>query len=511
MLASAARRCHLFLRVATQKHFLKSSACRVPSSSSANYSRQFATTTTPPVGGGGANSYDVVIVGGGITGTALLYALSTFTDVKRVALLERRGGFASVASHSHNNSQTIHCGDIETNYSLAKATSVKRNADMLRNYATKLPPAARDRCVYKMRKMVLGVGESECAFIESRFDVFRKVFKNMQLLGKEQIADVEPCVAMENTHKFREEPLNAIYVPDEYSAVDFGNVARTFVELTADVATRQKDRKMDVRPHTEVHHIDKNSDGTFKLTTNTGVLQARYVVASACGYSLLLAHRLGYGLHFSCLPMAGSFYFTPNVLNGKVYTVQNPKLPFAAVHGDPDVAAKGKTRFGPTALPLPMLERYNNKTIKDFLEVLKPDMDLLSVYWDLFKVSTIRNYVLRNFLFEVPKLNKELFVKDARKIIPSMRVADLTYASGFGGVRPQLIDKQQRKLMLGEGRIAPTDANIVFNITPSPGGTTCLGTAEIDAKAICKALGVQFNSQLFEQTLLKGEYAVDYV
>eukprot|EP00922_Rhytidocystis_sp_ex-Travisia-forbesii_P053497 GHVS01079331.1.p1 GENE.GHVS01079331.1~~GHVS01079331.1.p1 ORF type:complete len:531 (+),score=88.60 GHVS01079331.1:32-1624(+) len=481
------------------------------------FASRHLTTSPPPAppissGAGGGAAYDVVIVGGGITGTSLLYSLAAFTDVKRVALLERRGEFAAVASHSHNNSQTIHCGDIETNYSISKATSVKRHADMLRNYATKLPPELRDKCVYKMPKMALAVGESECAFMEERFGVFRTVFKNMQWLGKQQIADVEPCVAMESTHRFREETINAIYISNEHSAVDYRNLAKSFVDQAADLASKHKDRKMDMRLHSEVDRIDKNDDGTFKITTtNTGVLQARYVVVSACGHSLVLAQRLGYGLQYSCLPMAGSFYFAPNVLHGKVYTVQNPKLPFAAVHGDPDISVKGKTRFGPTALPLPMLERYNNKTIKDFLEVLKPDMDLVAVYWDLFKVSTIRNYVLRNFMFEVPKLNKKIFVQDARKIIPSMRTEDLVYAKGFGGVRPQLVDKKQRKLLLGEGRIAPTDANIVFNITPSPGGTTCLGTAEMDTRAICKALGVQFHAKSFEETLLKGEYLVDYV
>lgn len=62
-----------------------------------------------------------------------------FSDVGRITLLERRGDFATVSSGPNNNSQTIHCGDIETNYSEEKAKAVKRHADMMRNYATKLP------------------------------------------------------------------------------------------------------------------------------------------------------------------------------------------------------------------------------------------------------------------------------------------------------------------------------------------------------------------------------------
>jgi malate dehydrogenase (quinone) len=59
-------------------------------------------------------------------------------------------------------------------------------------------------------------------------------------------------------------------------------------------------------------------------------------------------------------------------LNGKVYMVQNDKLPFAALHGDPDILENGKTRFGPTALALLVLERYKGgKSIFQCLKTLK--------------------------------------------------------------------------------------------------------------------------------------------
>jgi malate dehydrogenase (quinone) len=173
----------------------------------------------------------------------------------------------------------------------------------------------------------------------------------------------------------------------------------------------------------------------------------------------------------------------PEVLNGKVYTVQNDKLPFAAVHGDPDVLAPGKTRFGPTALMLPLLERYNLSTFIEFLRVLRLDSNVIRVFWDLMKVSDIRNYIFKNFLFEIPKLRERLFLKDAQKIVPSLKLSDVTFAKGFGGVRPQLIDKKNAKLMLGEAKINP-GSGIIFNMTPSPGATSCLENAEIDMRLI---------------------------
>ena len=69
--------------------------------------------------------YDVLIVGGGVVGTALLYTLSKYTDIRNIGLIEKYSDFGLVNSASYNNSQTLHFGDIETNYSIDKARSVK--------------------------------------------------------------------------------------------------------------------------------------------------------------------------------------------------------------------------------------------------------------------------------------------------------------------------------------------------------------------------------------------------
>ena len=212
---------------------------------------------------------------------------------------------------------------------------------------------------------------------------------------------------------------------------------------------------------------------------------------------------MGHGLEFGCLPVAGSFYLTTKkILNGKVYMVQNPKLPFAALHGDPDILADGFTRFGPTALVLPKLERYHGySTIVDFFKTLQFDKNIAIIFKDLLKDRTIRNYVFRNFLFEIPYFNKKLFLKDARKIVPSLELEDIRYATGFGGVRPQVLNKKERKLMLGEASVTP-GTGIVFNMTPSPGATSCLGNAYKDSKAACEYLGKTFNEDMFKAELV---------
>jgi malate dehydrogenase (quinone) len=107
-------------------------------------------------------------------------------------------------------------------------------------------------------------------------------------------------------------------------------------------------------------------------------------------------------------------------------------------------------------------------------------------------------------MFEVPFINKRLFIKDARKIIPSLSIDDIEYAEGFGGVRPQVLNKDEQKLLLGEASIA-TGEGLIFNMTPSPGATSCLGNAERDIQVICDYLNLEFNHDEFLKDLTDQE------
>ncbi len=439
--------------------------------------------------------FDVIIIGGGITGTALTYVLSKYTDVESICILEKYGSLAPLNSNATSNSQTLHCGDIETNYTLAKASQVKHTANMLVNYKKQVE---KNDFLYKYPKMILAVGDDECERLEKRYAEFNEAFPYMELWDAEKIAEIEPKVALKEG-KPRPEKIMASGCTDEYCAVNFGNLSRSFID-----SARKNNKNIQVSLSSEVTHIVKIEEG-YECQTAQGSFRAKFVVVSAGAHSLLLANQLGHGLDLSILPMAGSFYFIPSTLNGKVYTMQNDKLPFAALHGDPDLTEANKTRLGPTALMMPKLERYTGGTYLDFWKSLKLDKKVVKVFWDLMKDSTIRNYIFRNFLFEVPWLNKKLFVKDAQKIIPDLTANDLTYAKGYGGIRPQVIDKTEMVLKLGEASIVPNKDPIIFNMTPSPGATTCLGNAYRDAKIICERLNIPFNREDFINELLDGK------
>jgi malate dehydrogenase (quinone) len=415
---------------------------------------------------------DVAIIGGGITGTALLYELARRGDAGQVVLLEKYPSLASVNSDGRNNSQTLHYGDIETNYTLNKALQVKQTAQLVIDYAQTLPAAERDKLIHKFPRMVLAVGERECEQLAARFDVFRHHYPAMELLDAAGLAAIEPKVV-----EGRRERVLALATRDHYSAVDFQRLALSFA---AQAQQLQPDYQL--RLGTAVRSIRQEEQG-FRLDTGSEVLHARTVVVSSGGHSLLFAQQMGYGLQYACLPVAGSFYYTPPLLNGKVYTVQNDKLPFAAVHGDPDLMQPDMTRFGPTALVLPLLERYHWNTLPQFLQVTKPELPVFKVMAGLLHEPEVRAYMLRNMLYEVPGLGRRLFLKEARKIVPSLRLEQLHFANGIGGIRPVMIDKEKLSLHLGEAQIDPGNG-ILFNMTPSPGATSCLGNAQRDAERI---------------------------
>ena len=84
-----------------------------------------------------------------------------------------------------------------------------------------------------------------------------------------------------------------------------------------------------------------------------------------------------------------------------------------------------------------------------------------------------------------------------KKIIPSIKLQDLSYAKGYGGVRPQVVNLNTQALEMGEAKIVGDQ--IIFNITPSPGASTCLQNALEDTQRLIDFLGegYQFNRQQF--------------
>ena len=437
--------------------------------------------------------YDVLIVGGGVVGTALLYTLSKYTDIRKIGLIEKYSDFGLVNSASYNNSQTLHFGDIETNYSIDKARSVKRMADMVMRYLESEKNLSEGKKLFsRYSKMVLAVGSAQVQELKKRYPPFSELFPKLKMIEKEEIGKIEPRV-LEGRDPGQE--ILALVTEDGYT-VDFKRLCHSFVDNAL-----RKNPDLDIHLDTKLIKISKDED-LYTVLTNKGELKSSVVIIAAGGHSLMIAKSLGYGKNLAILSMAGSFYTAPKVLNGKVYTIQVPKLPFAAIHGDPEVHSEQITRFGPTAKPIFELERHNMSTFFEYWKTfgmgLSPILSLLKIVSD----KILFNYIFINFLYDLPFIGKRLFIKEVRKIVPSLKLSELRYAKGIGGTRPQIVNNTTRKLEMGEAKLS--GERIIFNITPSPGASTCLGNAYTDTSTIIEFLGnkYKFNKEAFEKDLM---------
>jgi len=437
--------------------------------------------------------YDVLIVGGGVVGTALLYTLSKYTDIGKIGLIEKYSDFGLVNSASYNNSQTLHFGDIETNYSIDKARSVKRMADMVMRYLESEKNLSEGKKLFsRYSKMVLAVGSAQVQELKKRYPPFSELFPKLKMIEREEIGKIEPRV-LEGRDPGQE--ILALITEDGYT-VDFKRLCHSFVDNAL-----RKNPDLDIHLDTKLIKITKDEDH-YTVLTNKGELKSSVVIIAAGGHSLMIAKSLGYGKNLAILSMAGSFYTAPKVLNGKVYTIQVPKLPFAAIHGDPEVHSEQITRFGPTAKPIFELERHNMSTFFEYWKTfgmgLSPILSLLKIVSD----KILFNYIFINFLYDLPFIGKRLFIKEVRKIVPSLKLSELRYAKGIGGTRPQIVNNTTRKLEMGEAKLS--GERIIFNITPSPGASTCLGNAYTDTSTIIEFLGnkYKFNKEAFEKDLM---------
>ncbi len=437
-------------------------------------------------------TYDVIIVGGGITGTSLLYTISRYSNIKSVLLLEKYDDLATLNSNSRNNAQTLHFGDIETNYSPETARRTNEAAQLLLRYAESLPPEVRSQLIRKVQKMVLAVNDFEIGLLEKTYSNIRRLFPALRKAGKVEIERLEPNVVK---GRDRSERIMALISQHGYM-VDFGKVTKTF----ADRALQNRKLKADIRFGTRVMRAERQGDGFKVSTADGGEYSGRFVVFATGAYSLYFAKSMGYDKNLSVLSVGGNFYYSKKVLRGKVYRVQIGGIPFAAVHGDPEITNPDVTRFGPTvSLPL-SLEKGHGGTFLDYIGTFDFDIPMLSSIKNIILNKDIGRILRKNMAYSLPVVGKREFLRnEAGRIVPSLTDRDIWLAKGIGGVRPQIVDEKKRFLVLGEAKLK--EYGLIFNVTPSPGATSCLSGAVADLKEIAKHLDAKFDTEKFEREL----------
>lgn len=228
--------------------------------------------------------YDLVIVGGGISGSSAAYIASHFTNMKKILVIEKNKKPGQVNSHRTQNSQTLHYGDIETNYSLEKATNTKWRAELVERYITKHQQKGLYR---KTNKMVIGVGDDQIKKIHQRYLDFKGLFSDITYVEKEGLRELDPKLI-----EGRKSDISALVSPRGY-AVNFGMLSELFINESIS-------KKVEVLWDTKLEslRIDSEKPKEHVLKTNKGEFRARVVHIASGSHSLVYAHMLGYGLEY---------------------------------------------------------------------------------------------------------------------------------------------------------------------------------------------------------------------
>jgi len=439
--------------------------------------------------------YDVTIVGGGIMGSALAYSHIALTSVGSVLLLEKNNDLALVNSHPLNNAETLHDGATETNMALSYALIMKRDAGLMAAFLKKYGEGS----YRKVSKGVVGIGAEEIKILEERFEEFKPHYSTLTFLRGAEIALWEPKI-MEG----RKNPGEVVAILErEAYSVDYQKAARAFVNRAKEEAV-VSGKIFEVKLNIKAKDI-KDRGEYFEIETNGGAFATKIVIFAAGPYSLIFAHKLGFGKKYSLVPIAGDFYTADHLVDSKVYTVQPKAIPVARVHADPAVYNPLETRLGPTAKILPFLERHHLITFFDFIRTgILSAAGIYSLTLALLKPE-FRSFEFLNMLYQTPYLGKWLFLKyAARHLFPALKYRDIRLAKGAGGIRPQMINLKTHVLEMGIGEIFGNKRSC-FIVTPSPGASKALGTAIEIAKWSVKELGDRHG---FDEKKFEEEFAI---
>lgn len=192
-----------------------------------------------------------------------------------------------------------------------------------------------------------------------------------------------------------------------------------------------------VQLHCGVRYLTSSKQ---RVVTTGGTFDVGYVVNAAGLYADRIAGEYGFSEHYRILPFKGLYLYSsepPKAIRTNIYPVPDLKNPFLGVHFT--VAASGKIKIGPTAIPGLWREQYGGMTNfhwNEFFEVALRGMGLLATSNFDFKTLAIR---------EIAKYSKSTMVSLAAQLAEGIKVEDYQ-TWGKPGIRAQLVDIKKRKL-----------------------------------------------------------------
>jgi len=383
--------------------------------------------------------HDLVVVGAGIVGLAVAREWMLRRPADSVVVLEREGGPAR--HQTGHNSGVIHGGIYYQPGSL-KARLCVEGARRMYEYCehNNIP---HERC----GKLIVAVSGDEVPRLDDLETRGRaNSVPGLRRVGPAEIAEIEPNGV----------GLQALHAPNT-GVVDYGTVA-------AVLAAELVGLGVDVRFGTAVSSI--GPDGM--VHTDREPVTAGTVIVCAGLWADRLARGAGAPRDPQIVPFRGAYLsLTSTVqprLNGMIYPVPNPQLPFLGVHITKHV--DGEVTLGPTAMMVPARDAYSLRrwNVRDAWESLTwpGTWRVGRRYWRV-GVEELRM-----------ALSPRAFVAAAARYMPSLSVDDLDGRS-HAGIRAQAVGRDGT---LVDDFVISVDGRVShLRNAPSPAATSAFALA----------------------------------
>ncbi len=249
--------------------------------------------------------FDYSIIGGGIVGLSVAYALQQKQPEARIQIIEKE---SEVACHqTGNNSGVIHSG-IYYKPGSFKARFAKAGSESMRKFCLE-----HDLAIDICGKVIVATEEKELEHLHALYQRGLDNGLHVQLLTKEELVDIEPHV----------NGIAGIRVPTA-GIVNYKQVSETLATLFIRAGGT-------LTLAEEVRSIKEHHDQVI-VQTDQKTYYTQYVINCAGLHSDRIANLAGYHLDMKIIPFRGEYYkLKPEkryLVNHLIYPVPDPNFPF---------------------------------------------------------------------------------------------------------------------------------------------------------------------------------------
>jgi L-2-hydroxyglutarate oxidase LhgO len=386
----------------------------------------------------------VVVVGGGIVGSAVARRLTLLDPRPQVTLVEKE--LAPGRHQTSHNSGVVHAGLYYAPGS-AKAALSREGVRRLRTYC-------HDRGLpyEELGKLVVALDAVEDGRLR---DLEARARANgvpgLRRFEGPALRELEPHVV----------GRSALHSPTT-AVTDFSLVAAAMV-------TDARERGAEVVTGFEVTGLDQRR-GHVEVRAADGrhVVADRVVIAGGL-HADRLAVLAGDGPHPAIVPFRGEYHrlvpSASHLVRGLVYPVPDPRYPFLGVHLTRRVG--GDVLLGPNAVLATAREGYRRRDV---------DPALVRALAASTGFRRFARTNLRTGLHEVVgSLSRHAFVQQVRRYVPAITAADVVPAGS--GVRAQAMDADGS--LVEDFRFTRVGAVLCIRNAPSPAATASLAIADL--------------------------------